>query len=771
MLVEKHTLNEEFSQKVQELLKSGPIKQNLDKIFHDQEEHQKLIISIDLLRENNSTLAEACVNYPVEMTRIFEEGIKISREGQGPDSSFLSEQSFRVSFEGNLGKHTVTPRGLKSRLINKLIKLQGIVVSSSKVRHRLLKSSHTCETTGESNNFEYNDSLNLRQNKTENVECRRYVPLYNDNNQALTMEYGFSTYKDIQIVTLQEMPENIPTGLMSRSIEVIVQEEMVDLMKPGDRVQVTGIFRPVVSGSLFSSGTFRNCVMATSINLLTSVGDANLTNKEIKSIKAISKRSDLLALLVRSIAPSIFGHEEIKEGLLMQLLGGTEKVIDEAMRLRGDLNILLVGDPSTGKSQFLRRIMTIANLAFSTTGRGSTGVGLTAAITTDKDTNERQLEAGAMVLADRGVICVDEFDKMSIEDRVAMHEVMEQQTVTIAKAGIHVSLNARCSVLAAANPRYGEYEDKRSVETNINMPPSLLSRFDLIFVVRDRRDAEIDRKISSRVTKNHRFEGTTSSLLNSNDMSGVVPPEITYKKNEVVEEFEQFNHFLHEDKNVQYLQVNFLKKYVMYAKSQTPELTDDSNELICKKWTRLRFLDNDYAKNSGNRIIVQTIRSLESLIRISTAYAKLRLSSKVETIDVYRAFELFNRAFYGGTDKIDTTFWSDVSFVSEKKINETNSKLANFKKEKAVEEVQNSPNEKKQVMILDIKTEPVKSLFRFYSEQINKGKLEGCTINELWNSFQKLEKSVLTENQIEEIVDFLIKKGKIMGESGKLYAL
>jgi DNA replication licensing factor MCM3 len=322
-------------------------------------------------------------------------------------------------------------------------------------------------------------------------------------------------------------------------------------------------------------------------------------------------------------------------------------------------------------------MMSLAPSAINTTGRGSSGVGLTAAVSVDKDTGERHLEAGAMVLADRGIVCIDEFDKMNEADRVAIHEVMEQQTVTIAKAGIHVSLNARCSVLAAANPIYGEYQKDLSAQKNIGLPDSLLSRFDLLYIVLDEHNSENDRRIADRVIRNHMFPSDTPSIINVYD-ERVIEPEIHADdlNSQSDQVFEKYNALLHGKVKKDILTRSFLRKYLHYSKKTgSPILSEEAAEYISSAWTQLRNREEtDLQEYKASPI---TVRTLETLIRLATAHAKLRLSKGVSKNDCEVAFEMLNYALYHETGKDLESENVEDEMVVEKSTNKNAKKSVN----------------------------------------------------------------------------------------------
>lgn len=330
-------------------------------------------------------------------------------------------------------------------------------------------------------------------------------------------------------------------------------------------------------------------------------------------------------------------------------MGGHEKVLENGTHLRGDINIMMVGDPSTAKSQLLRHVMDIAPLAINTTGRGSSGVGLTAAVSVDKDTGERHLEAGAMVLADRGIVCIDEFDKMNDNDRVAIHEVMEQQTVTIAKAGIHCSLNARCSVIAAANPIYSEYARDLSVGHNISLPDSLLSRFDLLWVMLDEKDPENDRKIAERVITNHRYMNTDNlAIVQGHDT--IIENEV---KNEKSMRDGKGTTVWEKDlgaNNLKLVTRDFLKKYISWTKSQKPpEIHSDTVGYAATLYGAMRKKAAEY--DQKKLAVPVTVRTLETMLRLATAHAKLRQSRSVELLDIDEAVKLLKMTVFQEKDE------------------------------------------------------------------------------------------------------------------------
>ncbi|XP_074269686.1 DNA replication licensing factor MCM3 homolog 2-like [Silene latifolia] len=605
---------------------------------------RRLIVNLSDLYDFNSDLIRRMLRSPSEYLQPFADAA--TEVTKNIDPKFLKEgEGVSVGFDGPFVSRRVTPRDLLSQFIGSMVCVEGIVTKCSLVRPKVVKSVHFCPSSGKFMSREYRDITSTTGLPTGSV-----YPTRDENGNLLVTEYGLCKYKDHQTLSMQEVPEKSAPGQLPRTIDVIVEDDLVDACKPGDRVAIVGIYKALPGKSSGSvNGVFRTVLIANNVTLLNKEANAPIyATEDLKNIKKMAEREDTFDLLANSLAPSIYGHLWIKKAVILLMLGGIEKNLKNGTHLRGDINMMMVGDPSVAKSQLLRAIMNIAPLAISTTGRGSSGVGLTAAVTSDQETGERRLEAGAMVLADRGVICIDEFDKMNDQDRVAIHEVMEQQTVTIAKAGIHASLNARCSVVAAANPIYGTYDRSLTPTKNIGLPDSLLSRFDLLFIVLDQMDPEIDGHISEHVLRMHQYRSALDGGYGILDGS--------YGREEEMDAgssvFVKFNRKLHGKKvhkgrKQDTLTINFLKKYIHYAKHRVqPELSDEASEQIANAYAELRNANSNAKVGGGGGTLPITARTLETIIRLSTAHAKLKLSRTVSKSDVDAALKVLNFAIY-----------------------------------------------------------------------------------------------------------------------------
>ena len=422
-------------------------------------------------------------------------------------------------------------------------------------------------------------------------------------------------YMDQQTLKLQESPEVVPTGEMPRNIMLTVDRNLVDRVSPGTRVSVIGISSLVNSGAgdkMNASNIRTSYLRVVGIEIETTGGGRNLTNftpQEEEEMQNLARNPDIYGMIERSIAPQISGDytRDIKKALACLLMGGSRKILPDGVKLRGDINVLLMGDPSTAKSQFLKFIERVAPIGVYTSGKGSSAAGLTASVIKDSK-GEFFLEGGAMVLADGGVICIDEFDKMRENDRVAIHEAMEQQTISVAKAGITTVLNSRASVLAAANPIYGRYDDLKSVGDNIDLMTTILSRFDCIFIVRDIRDQDRDRKIARHVLNVH----LSAAVVDA-------PPEVD-------------------------IDVMTLKRFITYCRERcAPRLSYEAATMLSSQYVHVRNQVRLALLNTPGetQVVPITIRQLEALVRLSEGLAKMRLSAEATVADVEEAIRLF----------------------------------------------------------------------------------------------------------------------------------
>ena len=538
---------------------------------------------------------------PDEILDAFTRAIKEILQQRFPKYAKKIEHEIRA----RIGNYPVqrSLRQINAEVIGKMTSVSGMVLRASEVKPLAKELVFMCPEGHRTDVILDKDLKLTTPLQCSNSKCK---------HKELGIEPKSSRFIDVQFVRLQELPEDLPPGQLPHYLDVTVKQDLVDNARPGDRIVLTGIIRieqERMSGvSKNESPLYRLRLDGNNVEFLGGKGDKTsrriereqISPEEEKIISSLSKNPDNYERLIESYAPHITGHETIKESILLLMAGSTQRQLNDGSKIRGDINIFLVGDPGTAKSEMLKFCARIAPRGLYTSGRGSTAAGLTAAVVRDAN-GIFMLEAGATVLGDQGLVCIDEFDKMKAEDRSALHEVMEQQTASIAKGGIVATLNARASILAAANPMYGKYDPFKNITENVNLPVPLLTRFDLIFVVRDKPSKEKDTKIAKHIINLHTPKGIDSrSLIDSETLT----------------------------------------KYLSYAKRIQPTLTKEAEEKILNYYMKMRSMGQD-----NDDIITVTPRQLEGLIRLSTARARLLLKNQVDGQDAQRAIDLLEEMF------------------------------------------------------------------------------------------------------------------------------
>ncbi len=577
--------------------------------------NKSFVVDFDELLAAEPKLAQQLMDKPDEYLEYANRAAKAQLQIEEPE---YAEEIVNVTVRFQ-GLPEATPlRILGSKHIGKFVMLEGIVVRASPARPMVMEAAFKCKWCGAMSNISQSGPFLTAPLACSAPECRR--------KSSFDFIQEESTFIDSQDVRIQERPEDLPPGQLPRWLDIkLLERDLVDAARPGDHIAVVGVTR-AVAARLPKVGQLRSFTLHLDTNFIDveskEPDKVLITPEEEKKIRELSKDPEIHNMILHSLAPSVYGYEHLKEAIMYLLFGGTAKHFPD-ITIRGDMNVLIVGDPGTAKSQLLQYVAKIAPRGLYTSGRGTTAAGLTAAVLRDK-AGGMTLEAGALVLADKGVAAIDEMDKMRTEDRVAIHEVMEQHTVSVAKGGIVATLNARTSILAAANPTLGRYDAYRTVSENISLPVTILSRFDLIFVLRDVPEAVKDAQMTDHILDLHR--------------RGTVPTEAP-------------------------IESELFRKYISYAKNIKPTLTQDALDCLKDFYLRMRSA----SETEGTPVAI-TARQLESLVRISEARARIALRDKVTLEDAESAIEIMKISLEQvGIDMTSQKFDIDIIMTGKPK--------------------------------------------------------------------------------------------------------
>ena len=505
-------------------------------------------------------------------------------------------------------------RDLRAKHLGQYISVEGLVRKSTEVRPRVVGALFQCLRCGTIIKEEQ-DGQSFR----EPLEC--YEEQGGCKRSASATKFKLLTetsmYLDTQKLEIQEAPEGLRGGEEPQRLTAYVEDDLTGHITPGNRVVMNGVLRSVQKGrpgaksTLFDIFIDVNSVEREQVEF----EEIEVTEDDARLIREAGSSPDIYRLITASIAPSLYGMHVEKEALALQLFSGVPKLLPDGRRIRGDIHLLMVGDPGTGKSELLAYMSRLSPRGIYATGKAATAAGLTAAAVRDEFGEGRwTLEAGALVLADLGLACIDEIEKMNPQDRSAIHEAMEQQRISVAKAGITAVLQSRCAVLAAANPKFGRFDEHKYISEQIDLPPALLSRFDIIFSMIDRPQAEKDRELAEHVLKGHQV----GEMIKRRE-SGLATTETKTLEEPYTPHFNP----------------DFLRKYVAYAKRIYPVMTDEAMAAIEKKYLDIRKT----GEGAGSSVPI-TPRQLEAIIRLSEASARLRLSNEVTSDDADRAVRI-----------------------------------------------------------------------------------------------------------------------------------